>query len=40
MRTIREMASLHCAGPDGYKQMNEPKVKNYVKKIQVFLNNI
>ena len=26
-------AACWVAGPDGYKQINEPKVKNYVKKV-------
>jgi len=32
--TMEILASIHCAGPDGWKQMNEPKVKAYINKIK------
>lgn len=33
-RTFEEMAAVHCAGPDGWKQIKKPKVKEYVQKIK------
>jgi hypothetical protein len=36
--TCVDMAAMHCAGPDGYRQMDEPKVKNYVKKVMARLD--
>ena len=37
--TLEDMAAMFCAGPDGYRQLNEPKVKEYIKKIKKQLTN-
>ncbi|RLC36790.1 hypothetical protein DRH27_04730 [Candidatus Falkowbacteria bacterium] len=35
--SLYEKAALHCAGPDGYMQMNNPEVKRYVEKIKYYM---
>jgi hypothetical protein len=36
-KTVLEMAAIHCAGPDGWRQMDEPKVKAYIEKVKSYL---
>jgi len=32
--TFEDMAAMHCAGPNGYLQKEEPAVKKYLEKIE------
>jgi len=38
--TFEEMAAKHVAGPDGHNQMNEPRVKAYIKKVMERMESV
>ena len=31
---LEKAAAIHCAGPDGWKQIDEPKIKAYIEKVK------
>ncbi len=39
-KTIEQIAAIHCAGPNGWQQMEETKVKKYVQKVKAEMKKI
>ena len=35
--TFEDMAAMYCAGPNGWQQKDEPKVKRYIEKVKKVL---